>query len=142
MRWEFVLASFLVLILQFPFERSRVSTILSYLLNKSNCKKRKKGQNFWEWFAYSRFKDVLPRSILIRYYSCVPLFIVTVIVTVIICLICEKEIYYRIPVICQISIVAIAGFIDMVSWMGGDVWFLSSKAKPEKILKRKGRNKK
>lgn len=123
MRWEFVLVSFVVLCLHFVLERSRVNIILSYLLNRSNRKKREKGQNIIEWFTYSRYKDVLPMSTLIRYYSCIPLFVITVISTIIIYLICQKEIHYRIPVICQFCIVVIADFIDRVSWRGGTCGF-------------------
>ena len=39
-----------------------------YQLNRSALRKREKGQTFWQWFWYTRFRDVIPRWVLISYY--------------------------------------------------------------------------
>ena len=51
----------LMFLLVFFYMHSFVSGIVTYQLNKNAYKKRKKGQNFWEWLSFSRFRDEIPR---------------------------------------------------------------------------------
>ena len=55
------------LILGIFMDRGAIHFILRYLLNRSNYRKRKKGQNFWDWLFYRRYRDVIPREYFIHY---------------------------------------------------------------------------
>ena len=48
--------------------RSFIAGLKVYQLNSSAYRKRSKGQTFWQWFWYTRFRDVIPRWVLISYY--------------------------------------------------------------------------
>ncbi|MBQ8372405.1 MAG: hypothetical protein IJX38_05685 [Clostridia bacterium] len=48
------------IVMDFPLVRHRNYCVLAILLNKSARRKRRKGQSFWEWLWYKRFRDVLP----------------------------------------------------------------------------------
>ena len=48
--------------------REFISGLEVYQLNTSAYKKRVKGQTIKEWFLYSRFRDIIPKSILILYF--------------------------------------------------------------------------
>lgn len=126
---------------QFFIERSRIDIMLSYLLNKSKYKKIKRGQSFIEWLLFTRYKNILPPSVLYRYYLFpLFLFVVTIATTILIDLSCDNELFYKVPFACQISLCALLNFIDSVTWAGW--WKYKIRPNPEKILKRKGRNKK
>ena len=58
-----------VFIIIFFETRGFIGEIITYLYNRNAQKKRKKGQNFIEWFTYSKFKDRLPKKFYIGYYS-------------------------------------------------------------------------
>lgn len=44
------------------------SGIISYQLNNSAYKKRKKGMRFKEWFLYSRYREEIPKIFLLLYF--------------------------------------------------------------------------
>lgn len=48
--------------------RSLLSGIISYQLNNSAYKKRKKGMRFKEWFFYSRYREEIPKILLLLYF--------------------------------------------------------------------------
>lgn len=55
-------------LLSFPYIRGFLSGVICYQLNKSAIKKRKKGQTFKEWFLYSRYREEIPKMLLIGYF--------------------------------------------------------------------------
>ena len=58
--WSFV--AYFILMRAFYFGVKR------YQLNTSAYKKRKKGENFIEWLFYLRYKEEIPKRLLIPYY--------------------------------------------------------------------------
>jgi hypothetical protein len=50
------------------FIRADISGIIAYRLNKNARKKRKKGQTFKEWFLYSRYRNEIPKILLVLYF--------------------------------------------------------------------------
>ena len=51
--------------------RSDLSGIIRYQLNKNAQKKRKKGMMFKEWFLYTRYREELPKVMLLLYFAVV-----------------------------------------------------------------------
>lgn len=66
--WEQILAIFLLWILSLIFARGFLYGLKFYQLNNSAYKKRVKGQTLKEWFLYSRFRDVIPKGLLVFYF--------------------------------------------------------------------------
>lgn len=58
----------LCLLVSFLFIRGFLYGIKLYQLNNSAYKKRKKGETVKEWFFYSRYKEEIPKVLLILYY--------------------------------------------------------------------------
>ena len=58
-----ILYSFILL-----YSRGFIGALLVDLLNNSAYRKRSKGQTFCQWFLYTRFRDVLPKWVLVSYY--------------------------------------------------------------------------
>lgn len=54
--------------LSFAMIRSHIGGILGYQLNRNAWKKRKKGETVKEWLLYSRFREEIPKAILILYF--------------------------------------------------------------------------
>ena len=54
--------------LSFLLIRLEISQIKTYKLNNSAYKKRKKGEKFWEWLTYSRWRNVIPKFFIIFYF--------------------------------------------------------------------------
>lgn len=52
----------------FFYIRWLLSGIISYQLNNSAYKKRKKGMRFKEWFLYSRYREEIPKILLLLYF--------------------------------------------------------------------------
>ena len=52
----------------FFYIRWLLSGIISYQLNNSADKKRKKGRRFKEWFLYSRYREEIPKILLLLYF--------------------------------------------------------------------------
>ena len=48
--------------------RTTTTEAATLYLHKIEIKKRKKGQSFFEWFNYIRFREELPKRILLFYY--------------------------------------------------------------------------
>ena len=46
-----------------------IDDVIFYLYNRNAEKKRKKGQNFVEWFFYTKFKDRVPKKYYIWYLA-------------------------------------------------------------------------
>lgn len=63
-----ILSISILLAQSFVFIRLEISRIKTYKLNNSAYKKRKKGENFWEWLTYSRWRDVIPKFFIIFYF--------------------------------------------------------------------------
>ena len=61
-------AQLILYFLSFIMIRWFISGVKSYQLNRSAIKKRKKGEKFKEWLFYSRYRDVLPKWLLILYF--------------------------------------------------------------------------
>jgi hypothetical protein len=55
-------------LLSLLFIRADISGIIAYRLNKNARKKRKKGQTFKEWFLYSRYRNEIPKILLVLYF--------------------------------------------------------------------------
>ena len=53
----------------FVIIRSNISGILDYQLNRSALKKRKKDETVKEWLLYSRFREEIPKAILVLYFA-------------------------------------------------------------------------
>ena len=58
----------LCFLLFFLWVRSFFAGIKHYRLNNSMHKKTKKGETFWEWLLYSRYKTVIPTFLQMWYY--------------------------------------------------------------------------
>lgn len=54
-------------LLSFLYIRGFLGGVKYYQLNNSARKKRKKGQTFKEWLLYSRYREEIPRILLIGY---------------------------------------------------------------------------
>lgn len=55
-------------VISFFYIRLTLAGIISYQLNNSTLKKRKQGQSVREWFLYKRFRDVVPKTLLLLYF--------------------------------------------------------------------------
>ena len=64
----------MIFFIYFIFIRSFYSGIKLYQLNNSAYKKRKKGETFIEWLFYLRYKEEIPKRLLIPYYFILPIF--------------------------------------------------------------------
>lgn len=58
-------------LLAFLFIRWFLWGVKEYPLNTSARKKRKRGQTFKEWFLYSRYREEIPKILIILYFSIV-----------------------------------------------------------------------
>ena len=58
-----ILYSFILL-----YSRVFIGALLVDLLNNSAYRKRSKGQTFWQWFLCTKFRDVIPKWVLVSYY--------------------------------------------------------------------------
>lgn len=67
--------------------RSFISGVIDYCLNTSARKKRRKGQTFKEWFFYTRFRDVIPKIMLVWYFGTLWVFVFAVVVVIIMALV-------------------------------------------------------
>ena len=56
-------------LLSFIDIRSFIYGIKRYQLNNNAYKKRKKGENFIEWLFYTRYKEEIPKTLRVLYYS-------------------------------------------------------------------------
>ena len=63
-----ILAISLSYFLSMLYIRRFLYGVKRYQLNLSACKKRKKGETFKEWLLYSRFKEEIPKILLVLYY--------------------------------------------------------------------------
>lgn len=66
--WLQLVIIFFVFLWSFFFYRSFLYGVKTYQLNNSALKKREKGQNFKEWLLYSRYKEEIPKILLVFYY--------------------------------------------------------------------------
>lgn len=48
--------------------RQELSGIIMYQLNNSAWKKRKKGMTFKEWLLYTRYREEIPKTLLLLYF--------------------------------------------------------------------------
>ena len=55
-------------VISFFYIRLTLAGIISYQLNNSTLKKRKQGQSVRERFLYKRFRDVVPKTLLLLYF--------------------------------------------------------------------------
>ena len=67
--FEGILALTLALILFFFLIRGVIRLYADSVLKKRDMKSRQKNQSFSEWFFYKRYKDILPKSKIVWYYS-------------------------------------------------------------------------
>ena len=65
---EVVVLSFLLFLLDFWLTRGFIKVEIAEKLSPSARKKRKKGQNFWDWLFFRRYKKIVSPKKLIRYY--------------------------------------------------------------------------
>lgn len=63
--------------------RSYINGAISYCLNRNAEKKRRKGQSIKEWFLFSRFRDVIPRIMLVWYFADIIIFLGSIIAVII-----------------------------------------------------------
>lgn len=54
---------------EFSYVRALLYGVKLYQLNRSAYKKRKKGETFKEWMFYDRWKNEIPKILLIYYYA-------------------------------------------------------------------------
>lgn len=124
--------------LLFVYSRAIINICIFYVLNRSNHKKRKKGQNFWDWLWFVRFKDVLPKMYFLYYYLCFILYFVSLAVILILDFSNIDKFYFKIPLwvyygwlICTSLLI----HFSLFNWKTLDY-------DPGRVLIRKGRNKK
>ena len=65
----YVLAYVGTMLVSFVFSRIAIGLIKSQSMNNSQNAKRRRGQTFWDWFFYRRFKDVIPLPMWILYIT-------------------------------------------------------------------------
>ena len=65
---EQIIALLGVFLLSFTYLRGFLCGIKRYQLNNSAYKKRKKGETFKEWLFYSRYKEEIPKILLVLYF--------------------------------------------------------------------------
>lgn len=80
--FELLLALTLNLILMFFLIRGQIRLYVNANYKKATVKKLYKNQTFFEWFFYTRFKDMLPKSKRIWYFSHLLLYPILVIAVV------------------------------------------------------------
>lgn len=66
-------------LLSFLYIRGFLEGIKYYQLNTSARKKRKKGQTFKEWLLYSRYREEIPKILLIGYFLIVAIHLLALI---------------------------------------------------------------
>ena len=66
--YTYIIIFFLCFLMQYIALRACIDSIISYRLNASARKKRRKNQSFKEWFLYTRYRDVVPKFFLIWYF--------------------------------------------------------------------------
>ncbi len=66
---NYILVVTLEFLIAFFFIRGNVSHIYESALNNSNKRKRRKGQNFFEWLFCVRFLDVIPKRHIVWLHS-------------------------------------------------------------------------
>lgn len=133
-----ILAAFICFFLYFLISRGFVNIIITHIFNRSHYKKLKKGQNFWDWLLFRRFKDVVPKSYLWYYYSSGILFVVTVLVILILDFSHVDERYF---IICWN--IYLAWFA--LTWLYIHFCFYDRKRNeydPGRVVERRGMNKK
>lgn len=70
MKWfEFFLVILISFILSFVDLRFFFGGLIDYQINKSARKKRRQGMTFKEWFFYLRFRNEIPKVLLILYFT-------------------------------------------------------------------------
>ena len=79
-----ILVIFLAFFLTFVYIRCFFNGIKRYQLNNSAYKKRKKGETFKEWLLYSRYREEIPKILLVAYFSMILINILGLIICVII----------------------------------------------------------
>jgi hypothetical protein len=82
---RYLLADTIVFIWTFFGIRMFMDSIIAHLYNTSSRKKLRKGQNFVEWFTFSRFKQRLPKRIYLMYYSIFVLYLIDIVLIIILC---------------------------------------------------------
>ena len=94
----FFLALSLLFIMYFLFYRLFIDLAVRYMINRSNYKKRRKGQNFVDWLLFRRYRDVIPKRYYVLYWTIPALYIICVIFIVVFDFvgINSNQIYYRI----------------------------------------------
>lgn len=81
--FPFILALTLINLANFLGTRGYIRSVIDYCLNTSAGKKRRKGQTFKEWFFYTRFRDIVPKIMLIWYFGIMILYLVFVVAIII-----------------------------------------------------------
>lgn len=71
-----------VFLLTFCYLRNLNSQIIDYQVNKSARRKRKKGQTFIEWLIYKRYRNEIPRVLLITYFACLIFNFITFVISI------------------------------------------------------------
>ena len=70
MKWfEFFLVILISFILSFVDLRFFFGGLIDYQINKSARKKRRQGMTFKEWLFYLRFRNEIPKVLLILYFT-------------------------------------------------------------------------
>ena len=132
--WMFYPTIILYFLMIFFLFRLANAIVIGYVLNNSNKRKRKKGQNFLDWLFYRRFKGVLPKLFVWNYYLnffvCISVLIGTVAID---CLGFSWE-YMRYPLIIYVfwTFLSIGYiYINWFDWKKRDI-------DPSKIVKKRG----
>ena len=103
--WSVILAVTLSFLLMFFMTRLLMEIYLPTVIkNRRHREDRKKGQSFWDWLTYKRFRDVIPKREIayLMYFINFALYFILVIVTVILGA-CDMIEPYR-KVICSIQL--------------------------------------
>ena len=79
----YFLALSLSFIMYFLFYRLFIDLAVRYMINRSNYKKRRKGQNFVDWLLFRRYRDVIPKRYYVLYWTIPALYIICMTLTVV-----------------------------------------------------------
>ena len=112
---QFILCMVILYGLTFFVIRGFISGQKVYQLNRSALRKREKGQSVWQWFWYTRFRDVIPRWVLITYYVILAFYPSVALVGIVLFLIFPNLISFATYIVKFLF--ALLGLIQLLLWI-------------------------
>ena len=95
--------------------RNLISGLISYRLNRSARKKRKKGESFLDKVFFKRYRDVVPHGLILWYVSLMVVPFIVVLITLFIRLFCEESICLIILLVVDLSEYISVGIFELLA---------------------------